>query len=193
MTRFEFRCRKAALLLLALGLAVLCALFNPGKAQSVQSLVKNQPFPFAQGVAMDTVLFKSIKAKLEAAEALRNSSVQTIAALQAEITGMEALLKTQQALATYDAHTVDSLRLAVADRKARLDTATVSLSLAKRAIDDVVQVLPRPIRKILKTAPPDQVASAIVDYIHTLQKRKWNWAGASALAGIVLTLTAHFF
>lgn len=193
MTRFEFRCLKAALLLVALGLAAICALFYPAKGQSVQSLVKNQPFPFAQGVAMDTVLYKSIKTKLEAAEALRNSSVQTITALQVEITGLQTLLKAQKALATYDARTADSLGRIVADRTAKLDAATESLTLARRAIDDILKELPRRIQKTLKAATPDQIASAIVDYIHTLQKRKWYWAGASALGGIVLTLTAHFF
>lgn len=188
LTRYRSAFRKAGLLLIALALAALCALFSPSNGQSVQAMVKNQPFPYAQGVAMDTVLYQSVKAKLSAAETLKTSSAQTIKALQNEITATAKALIDQQKLGQHDAKTADSLRTVLADLGTKFKTASEGLQSAQQATDEVLKVLPRSIRKIVQNQSPDQQAEAVVDFIGVLKARKWKWLGAGSGIAFVLTL-----
>jgi len=180
------------LLLVALGLAALCALFTPADAQSVQAMVKNQPFPYPQGVAMDTVLYKSVKAKLQVAEQMKASASASITALQKEITGLRTALADVQNLSDHDAGQARTLGTQLELSESKLQKATTELKDAQRVIDKVVDELPRRVRKTLVSATPDQIATAVVDYIHTLQSRKWTWAGVSTVGGIVLGIAASF-
>ena len=192
-TRFRSRCHNAFLLGIALALAFLCALFSPADAQNVQAMVKNQPFPYAQGVAMDTLVYRSVKTKLLAAEQLRVSSRKAVDSLQSEIRATRKAMDDQFRLGRYDARRADSLATKMNGLQAELATENRLADQAQQAIDEVLKELPRRVRKMLKTATPDQVAGATVDYIHTLQKRKWTWAGGSALVAFVLSLTTSFF
>jgi hypothetical protein len=187
-TRFNSRCRKAGLLLLALGLATLCALFAPANGQSVQAMVKNQPFPYAQGVAMDTLLYKAVKAKLQAAESLRLNSSERISALEAEITGMQTLLADQQKLGQYDALKADSLTQLTGDLTWELGKAKGALEQAQRTMNEVVRELPKRIQKKVVNASAAEVSTIVTDYIDVLQARKWKWAGVSTLIGGVGSL-----
>ena len=188
-TRLQWRCRKALVLLAALAIASVMALFSPASGQ-VQSMVKNQPFPFPTGVAMDSALYASVRAKLVAAESLRISSQKAIQDLQGEIkatrTAKDNLFRLQQ----YDAHRADSLTTCMQTLQGKLQSAQDSLTTAQGAIDTVLGELPRRIRKALVSASPDQVATNVVTYVHTLQARKWKWLGAGTGIGTILTLIA---
>lgn len=191
MTRYRLICLKAAWLLLALFIGLLLSVL-PADGQSVQAMVKAQPFPYAQGVAMDSPLYRSVKAKLEAAEDLRISAQHTIDALSTEIDASRKAYADLQALDQYDAARADSLRQVTAMLEPQLTAAQGKLNQANQATDSVLQELPRRTRKALKGATPDQIATAVVDYIHTLQQRKWTWSAASALLGIGLTVFKVF-
>lgn len=187
-TRFSSRCLRAALLGLVLGLAALCALFTPADAQSVQSMVKNQPFPYAQGVSMDTVLYKSVKAKLQAAEQLKAASAATISALQTEISATNLALTDQKKLGGYDARKADSLLNVSQVQASQLETAKTNFDKAQKVITSVLASLPRRLRKQYQNSAPEQIATAVVDYINLLQVRKWKWAGVSLIVGGVGSL-----
>ncbi|WP_214602123.1 hypothetical protein, partial [Klebsiella pneumoniae] len=46
---------------------------------------------------------------------------------------------------------------------------------AEGAIGDVLNQLPRRIRKNLRIDQPDAIARAVSDYLSTLKLRKWTW------------------
>lgn len=187
-TRYKSRYRKAGLLLLALALAAFCAHFTPSRGQAVQAMVKNQPFPYPSGVAMDTLLYSSVKAKLQAAELVKTRSAQTIATLQTEIRAIGKALIDQQVLGQHDAKTADSLRAVLAVLITKLQTAGDEVTAAQKAINQVLAVLPRSVRILVQQQTPDQQASAVTEYVGILKARKWKWLGAGAGMAFVFTL-----
>ncbi|MCX6216487.1 hypothetical protein [Spirosoma sp.] len=177
------------ILLFFFGLAMLWAALNAATAQSVQSMVKNQPFPFAQGVAMDTVLYKSVKAKLQAAEALKISSELAISSLKTEQKAIRQALADQRAVSAYDTKKLDSLSTLLVNTITRLEAARQLAGQAQRMTDEVLSKLPRSIRKTLVGATPERIATATLDYIQTLRVRKWYWAaGGAGIGGSLFTL-----
>lgn len=168
---------------------MLWAALNAATAQSVQSMVKNQPFPFAQGVAMDTVLYKSVKAKLQAAEALKISSELAISSLKTEQKAIRQALADQRAVSAYDTKKLDSLSTLLVNTITRLEAARQLAGQAQRMTDEVLSKLPRSIRKTLVGATPERIATATLDYIQTLRVRKWYWAaGGAGIGGSLFTL-----
>lgn len=190
MTRFQFNCRKGVLLLLAFLLAALCALFTPAHAQSVQAMVQRQPFPYPSGVAMDTVLYKTVKAKLLAADSLRSSAQRHIKTLQAEIQLTRKAKDDLFRLQTYDAGRADSLTRQMNVLQGDLIEINALLTEAESAIDGVIRTLPRRIQKQLNPEEPEQIARATAEYVTLLQWRKWKWAGAAAGISFILSLIA---
>lgn len=169
-------------------ITIICALFTPAAGQSVQSMVKNMPFPYAQGVAMDTTLYKNVKAKLEAADLLRINSAKSISDLQAQIKGTYAALEDSKKLGKYEAKQADSLRAVLAIKIGLLQTATGDLQRANSAFTDVLGSLPRRVRKQLTGATPATIALAVDEYIDLLQARKWKWSGVAVGVGFLGSL-----
>lgn len=169
-------------MLLLVGLLLLV---GPADAQSVQAMVKQQPFPYRTGVAMDSALYANVKAKLLAAEQLRKTSEQAIRDLQAEIGLTRKAMDDQMALGRHDKAQADRLAGEMNRLQGELNVAKSSLSQAEQAIGNVLVALPRRVRKTLRNATSEQIAAATLDYLHTLQKRKWTWSGAGVLAGLI--------
>lgn len=181
---------KAGLLFLSVILGVLLSQYSC--AQSVQAMVKNQPFPYPTGVAMDTLLYKNVKTKLLAADSLRAASERAIKTLQTEILATRKAMDDQFRLGQYDAAKAQTLLVQMNILQRELVDAQALLREAQLARDKILRELPRKIRKVLESATPDQIAQATVEYIHTLQKRKWTWSGISAGAGFLLGVIAAF-
>ncbi|QIP16819.1 hypothetical protein G8759_31340 [Spirosoma aureum] len=187
---------KAALLCLSVVLGLLLSKCSYGQTEpvpSVQAMVKNQPFPYYCGVAMDTLLYARVKARLVAADSLRAASERAIKALQAEIAATRKALDDQFRLGQYDKAKAQTLLVQMNMLQGQLTQVQDYLRQAQLARDAVVKELPRKVRKLLEQATPDQIAAATVDYIHLLQKRKWKWAGWSVGGGFVLGLLTGFF
>lgn len=193
MTRYESICRRAGWKLLVIGAAALIAWllssFNVN-AQAVSAappvaMVKQQPFPFSMGVAMDTTTYGLVKAKLRAAEQLRISSQKTVESLQLEIRQTRQALDDQFRLGKYDAGVAMGLTAKMNLLQADLVRAQETLRSAETAIDGVLQLLPRHIRKNLAVGQPDKIADALSDYVSTLKKRKWTWSGSFLIVGVV--------
>ncbi|GAB3550536.1 kinetochore Spc7 family protein [Spirosoma fluminis] len=190
-TRYTSRCHKAALLLIALGLAALCALFTPADAQSVQAMVRNQPFPYKTGVAMDSALYANVKAKLQAADQLRVKARQAIDSLQKEIKATRRAMDDQALVGKHDKAQLEMLAAKMNSLQNDLNIAKSKLQQAEDTIAQIVNALPRRVRKSITT--PDQIARATVDYIHTLQNRKWSWSAVSVIGGFLAGVAAILF
>lgn len=178
---------KAGLICL---LGLLISQFCP--AQSAQFMVKQQPFPYAQGVAMDTLLYQKVRARLLAADSLALAADNTIKALQAEILANRKARDEQFRLGQYDAAKAKTLLVQANVLQAQLTTAQDLLREAKLARDEIVKQLPRKTRRALVDATPEQIARSVVDYIDTLQARKWKWLAAGGGIGFVLGLVILF-
>ncbi|RIV20526.1 hypothetical protein DYU11_21000 [Fibrisoma montanum] len=156
------------------------------RAQSVQAMVKDQPFPYATGVAMDTLLYARIKTRLVLADTLRIRSKRAVDSLQLEIRLTRKQLDDQVRLGQYDAGRAGALATQMNVQQSLLVDAQTSLRLAQLAFDEVLTALPRRVRKSLRTA--DEIARATVNYVRTLQSRQWKWGGFGAGVGFVLGL-----
>lgn len=207
-TRFGSRCRRAAVLLgvlLLVGLYALLsailpgllligvlALIHPADAQRVQAMVKNQPFPYKTGIAMDSTLYSAVKAKLQAAEQLRETSRKAVDSLKKEVLLTRKALDDQARLSHYDQHKSEGLITQMNQLQQQLATAQADVKRADELVASVLAELPRRLRKDLKSAPAGVVAAATVNYVQTLQHRKWTWSGVSATAGILLGILLAF-
>ncbi|RYC69751.1 hypothetical protein [Spirosoma sordidisoli] len=190
-TRYGSRCRKALLLLVALALSALCALFTPAGAQGVQAMVKNQPFPYAQGVAMDTTIYAGVKAKLLAADALRKASKAAVDSLQREILKTRTALDDQTQLGRYDAGQAQALTQQLGSLQTQLVTAQVGYQRADESINRVLEALPRRYRNRAKSY--DEIALATEEYTRTMRWRPAKWGGAGIGLGFLLGVAVSFF
>ncbi|QJD79549.1 hypothetical protein [Spirosoma rhododendri] len=192
MTRYESTCAKAGWKLLLLGAAVLISFLLAGFDASGQpvAMVKQQPFPYPVGVAIDTATYGAVKAKLRAADRLRVSAQHRIDSLQAEVAATRKALDDQFRLGKYDAGTAMGLTARMNLIQSELASAQNSLRVAEGAIDGVLALLPRSVRNKLRVDQPDKIADALSEYVSTLKKRKWRWSaaffGAGALAALLL-------
>ncbi|QIP14745.1 hypothetical protein G8759_20050 [Spirosoma aureum] len=187
---------KAALLCLSIALGILLSQLSYGQSQPipmVQAMVKNQPFPYPCGVAMDTTLYVKVRARLLAADSLRSASERAIRALQAEIVATRKVIDDQFRLNQYDEAKAKTLLAQLNSLQGQLIQAQTTLREASLARDAIVKELPRKVRNQLQQATPDQIAAATVTYIHVLQNRKWKWAGWAAGSGVFLGFIAHLF
>ncbi|QIP15693.1 hypothetical protein G8759_25195 [Spirosoma aureum] len=187
---------RAGLLFLSLVIGLLLSKCSYGQTQSapsVQAMVRNQPFPYHSGVAMDTVLYVRVKTRLIAADSLRAAAEKAIKTLQSELLATRKAIDDQFRLGQYDKAKAQTLLAQLNILQGQLVQAQDWLRQAQLARDAVVKELPRKVRKLLEQATPDQIAAATVDYIHVLQKRKWKWAGWSVGGGFVLGLLTGFF
>ncbi|MBD2700147.1 hypothetical protein IC229_05840 [Spirosoma sp. BT702] len=161
--------------------------------QSVQAMVKQQPFPYATGVAMDTATYQAVRAKLQAADQLKRDARRAIDSLLHEVNLTYKGLLDQQALRQHESTRLNEALTRMQLIDTQLSQATTKLKQAEQIRDAVLQTLPRRIRKQLTTASPDVVAEQVATYIKTQQRRKWSWASVSLTGGFVLgVLTALF-
>ncbi|RYC69816.1 hypothetical protein [Spirosoma sordidisoli] len=192
-TRFGLRCRKALLLLVALALATLGALFTPADAQvlpPVLPMVNQQPFPYPTGVALDNSTYAAVKAKVRAADSLRTHAEARIQALTLEITATRGALADRDRLSRHDSLQTARLRGRLRQVETELGVVKQELERANGTIARVVATLPRRLRRLLaRLADPDQTYSTLVTYLDTLRVRKWTFGGAGCALGFVLGLT----
>lgn len=174
------------MLCLSILIGVLLSQYCP--AQSAQFMVKNQPFPYAQGVAMDTLLYQKVRARLLAADSLALAADNTIKALQAEILANRKARDEQFRLGQYDAAKAKTLLVQSNVLQAQLTAAQDLQREAKLARNEIIKQLPRKTRKALVDATPEQIARSVVDYIDTLQARKWKWLAAGTGLGIAISI-----
>lgn len=163
-------------------------------------MVKNQPFPYHTGVAMDTLLYASLKSKLEVAQQLRKSADVRINSLISEITATRKAMDDQVRLGLHDAGRASTLATDMNLLQGNLANAQADRVKADRAFDEILDTLPRRVRKKLSRTGggtairparnPEELAEATADYIKTLQSRTYKWAGVSGAVGIVFTLIA---
>lgn len=186
MMPFAIRSGNAGWKLLILTAAVLISMLMATLKVNAQpvAMVKHQPFPFASGVALDTITYDAVKQKLRAADRLRISSKRAVDSLQAEVKATRKALDDQFLLGKHDAGTVMGLTAKLNLLQADLVTAQNSLRAAEDAIGNVLAQLPRRIRKNLRIDQPDAIARAASDYLATLKMRKWTWSGSTLVVGI---------
>lgn len=186
---------KATLLGIALLIGLCMAQCSFGQAVpaliselNVRSMVHQQPFPFGSGVAMDTLVYQSIKRTLTAADQLRKQAQLRINALESELTGTHAALDDQLTLAKNERDRRRELIQKKDDLEAELVTTTARVKAADDAFASVIKGLPHSVRKKLTGATPEQIATAVVDYVHLQQSRKWKWSAGAGIIGFVIGL-----
>lgn len=183
MTPFASICPDATTwYLVIIGLLLLV---GTGQAQIVP-MVKQMPFPYPVGIAADTASYASIRAKIKAADGLRQTCETRITSLTAEVASLNTVLDAEKALANYDEVQLADTRTQLDLVNRQLQQAVTDRDAAQSALKTLVKPLPRYLRRIVTNAPSDVMATALIDDMHRQRVRKWTWSAVSIAGGFLL-------
>ncbi|WP_234733232.1 hypothetical protein [Tellurirhabdus bombi] len=167
-----------ALLTTALLLTSLSLVF----AQEVRPLRQKDPFPFAQGVAINQPTYELIKTKIAAADELSKRSKKAVDSLKAEIAGLDTALAAQRRFGQQRSQEYTDLAGRYHTARDALELSEVDLRLATNSLDALKNLLPRRYRK--RVLQPEQLSLVYDEYLSGLRKQRWQFGAGGALLGV---------